>query len=1157
MTDEMKRLFINPVDININGVIKADDQTDLAGELDEYVVTNEVNNCLSDLFNYYNELKPTYNGVWISGFFGCGKSHLLKILSYLIENSNVGGKRCIDYFEDKLVEDRMLFGQMQKAASIPSESILFNIVQLNSNSFKQPILQIFLRKFYEHCGYHGQNAKIAAMERELDLENLLIPFIEKVEELTGNSWDEVCKKPNIKKKYIIQAFAEVTGQPQDMNLLDRYKEEPSIEDFAGLVKEYMDSKGPNFRLNFFIDEVGQFVASSARLMVDLQEIVSALASQTGNKSWVFVTSQDQLDRFVEGLDKASKNDVSKIQGRFYVKMKLSNRNVNEIIQKRLLLKTERGKSITGSTFNIQKDNFDTLFQFVNGPKKYRNYSDMDEFSVTYPFVTYQFDMFKETFESLSEHNAFPGDYTSTGARSMLDVFHSVLVDLCNRDDVVAGQALVPYYAMYDGIENILKENFKHSVYSAEANITDDSFSINVLKTLLLVKYLQKQFKPTAHNLSVLMRTSFDEKAGDLLKKTQESLDRLERETYIQRNGETYDFLTNEEKDVEEEIKNIALRNEDVKDELNSIIYKRILSGLNKASDERKIMNYSFIKNLDFEFVSGPHNSELSLNILTPFGGQGDYLTVSSALNAPDTELVVILSPNRRLVEDLNLYKKTEQFLKMNSSSECTQERRQVIETNRLRNDDRKKDIEVTLREMLEKADIFISGNPTGITEGAPDKRISKAFELLIDKIYVNLRMIVDRMKSEQEIKSILSNNEEITDIYETEAEKVVRNQLNLDKNRVVSTISSLLNIFGSKPYGWPDNALLYNLVVLLKRGKINIKLDGRIIDNLADLRNRIFSTQLYDHISIELAETVDPNKIKKLKNFILDFCNYREVSEEPKRIANTAKEKLVEEFNKISGLISNNRFKFSDSIKENLKLLEQYLDHDYIYYYTSDFLEAIDDILDLKDDCLDRYEQFVGNRIGMDTFRNATKLINECVAYKSELGEEYSKVVAIIDDPLIYTKSVISVLPNAVVVLKEKLSQIFTERRDMLLHKISLESEAVLNKPEYLNSDAEGKEQISEVFHELENKAYSAVTISDVLNIMGFDLERANISIKNIASMHKASCVEGEGKKHIRLSDILNESKTVKIETADDVEKYVQSLKELLLDKIEEDYVID
>ena len=89
---KIQDLFAKPIERPIEGVIKADDERNLQNEVEEYVITAEVAKSLDDFVDRYLGEIIT-NGVWISGFFGSGKSHFVKILSYLLENRIVQKER--------------------------------------------------------------------------------------------------------------------------------------------------------------------------------------------------------------------------------------------------------------------------------------------------------------------------------------------------------------------------------------------------------------------------------------------------------------------------------------------------------------------------------------------------------------------------------------------------------------------------------------------------------------------------------------------------------------------------------------------------------------------------------------------------------------------------------------------------------------------------------------------------------------------------------------------------------------------------------------------------------------------------------------------------------------------------------------------------------
>ena len=149
---QIKNMFEKQIDRDIKGVIKVgqSDEENVYQELDEYVVTKELLKHFRDFFNNYENGVDGYTdkmGVWISGFFGSGKSHFLKILSYLLKNSTVEGKRAIEYFTDgKKIEDPMLIAEMTKAGTIESDVMLFNIDSKGSakvGSGKEAIVWLF------------------------------------------------------------------------------------------------------------------------------------------------------------------------------------------------------------------------------------------------------------------------------------------------------------------------------------------------------------------------------------------------------------------------------------------------------------------------------------------------------------------------------------------------------------------------------------------------------------------------------------------------------------------------------------------------------------------------------------------------------------------------------------------------------------------------------------------------------------------------------------------------------------------------------------------------------------------------------------------------------------------------------------------------------
>ena len=169
---KIRNLFKKPIDRSIQGVVTIGNESDLQKiqELEEYVVTNEITNSFRTFFKKYSESVKTPTdkiGVWITGFFGSGKSHFLKILGYLLENERVGDKNAIDYFDEK-INDNFVLNYIKQSSQINNKVILFNIdskAKSNSKQQSQAIMEIMLRSFNEAVGLCATTPWVSDFER--------------------------------------------------------------------------------------------------------------------------------------------------------------------------------------------------------------------------------------------------------------------------------------------------------------------------------------------------------------------------------------------------------------------------------------------------------------------------------------------------------------------------------------------------------------------------------------------------------------------------------------------------------------------------------------------------------------------------------------------------------------------------------------------------------------------------------------------------------------------------------------------------------------------------------------------------------------------------------------------------------------------------------
>lgn len=702
----IKKIFKKDINRNIETVIKADDRDHISDEVAEYVITNEIAKKIRDFFQSYNDYAGA-NGVWISGFFGSGKSHLLKILSYVLENKEFNGYKSGELFAEKIENDEMLKGDVMSATRIPSESVLFNIdqqAQITSKSDANAILSVFYKVFFDHLGYYGFQPHVAEFEMWVDKQGHYSAFKEGFKSKHGKTWEEA--RIDYFDPLVTDVIAEVLGELNNTeaskyeNILDDIedKQKQSIEDFCQRVQDYIQTKPKGFRVNFFVDEVGQYISDNTKLMLNLQTIAETLATRTKGNSWILVTSQEDMEKVVGDMGKSQQNDFSRIQARFKIKIPLTSANVDEVIEKRLLKKEDEPQNHLVSIYNKEHAHLDTLLSFSDAGVQFKGFKDGADFGNKFPFVSYQFDLFQQCRRALSTHNAFQGKHASVGERSMLGVFQQVIQSIEDRDD----KALVSFDKMYEGIKNELRGEIQSSIILADKNL-ENRFALRVLKTLFLVKYYGN-FKTTKRNISVLMidDINVDIKAHE--QQIDEALSTLEHQSYVQRNGEVYEFLTDDEKDVEDEIKNTDIDEQSVSNLLKEVFFDEIIRD-NKIKFADNKQDYDFTSKIDGMTMG--REKELEIEIITQNYHDYEQTTIMQSQTMGSTGMKLVLPSDATFIKDLKMYLRTLKYVKQTQSTSNRPELKRILQDKGQQNAERRRSLNLLGNKLLAEAKVYM------------------------------------------------------------------------------------------------------------------------------------------------------------------------------------------------------------------------------------------------------------------------------------------------------------------------------------------------------------------------------------------------------------------------------------------------------------------
>ena len=841
----IQEMFKKSITRDIQGVVIAGqgEKTNIATELEEYVVTPELQRHFADFFSAYAKGingNTTKMGVWISGFFGSGKSHLLKILSYILDNEVIGDKHAIDFFiDDKKISDPMVLADMKLAANTPSDVTIFNIdakSESDGKSNKDAIVNVFLKVFNNSLGFCGAIPYIADLERKLTEDGKYEEFKASYQKVTAHDWYEERHEFLSKQDRVVNALVDMgyMSEKAAWNWCDAAigDYQISIEDFAKRVKAYIDSMGNNHHVVFLVDEIGQYIGDDSKLMLNLQTVTEELGCECMGKAWVIVTSQQDID----SITKVKGNDFSKIQGRFDTRLSLSSANVDTVIKKRILDKNETAAQTLRLLYEQKSTIIKNLIVFNDGVEK-KLYANDRDFAEVYPFIPYQFNLLASVLTSIRTHGA-SGKHLSEGERSMLALFKESAEAIKEKE---VG-AIVPFHRFYDALENFLDHSHKGVIMKAYDNNyinpdhkESDVFTINVLKALFMIKYVL-EIESNIDNIVSLMVENIDDDRITIKEKVEESLKVLMRQMLVQKNGSLYVFLTDEEQEINREIDSQNVEMAEVINKVSEMIFEDIFTdkkyryptfngrysfGFNQAVDDRP---YKSGQGYDF-----------GLRILTPWYEGGNDDTTLRMMSGQGREVLVVLPNDAAFLDEIRQYLKIEKFLRLNTSTQLAKYET-IKEAKRVEMRERNANAKLYLTESLKEATIYVNGDTVRTSAKEVTGRISESIGRLVQIVYNKLSYI-DVACGEAEIRKMFHSTNQLTLGLEGTTEP---NTHALDDvlafiaqnthMHMKTSMKTIKDRFMKAPYGFVEDDVHWLVARLFKRGDLAFTVNGASVN---------------------------------------------------------------------------------------------------------------------------------------------------------------------------------------------------------------------------------------------------------------------------------------------------------------------------------------
>ncbi|MDR0912201.1 MAG: BREX system P-loop protein BrxC [Methanobrevibacter sp.] len=1174
----IKNMFEKPIDRDIKGVIKVGQKSDenILQELDEYVVTNELQKHFRDFFESYERGINNFTdemGVWISGHFGSGKSHFLKILSYILDNKEIDGRSAINFFkDDEKIKDPMVLANMEEATNVSTDVILFNIASKSSASDKNkdPIVDVFLKVFNELQGFSGQHPFLADFERNLTKKGDYDKFKEEFKNTYSEQWEDSRDDFYFIQDEVVETLINI-GWNKDSALKWAENSEEnyniSIEKFAELVKDYCESKGNNHHIVFLVDEIGQYIGENSQLMLNLQTITEDLGIQCGGKAWVIVTSQEAIDDMI----KVKGQDFSKIQGRFKTRLSLSSANVDEVIKRRILEKGDIATQSLEAMYETKEAILKNLITFKDTAFK-KMYEDKVEFSNVYPFIPYQFDLVGNVLNAIRIHSA-SGKHISEGERSMLALFQESAKEIMEKE---AG-SLVSFNIFYKALHKFIDSTHSSVIIKAENNENLDDFDVEVLKVLFMIKYV-KEIKANLENLTTLMVDHVDIDKADLNKKIDKSLSNLGKETLISKNGDIYSFLTNEEQDINRAIKNEIVEMGEIQNYVSDIIFEDIYDQPKYRYDNR--YNFEFNKAVDGRYKGNRQSADIGLHVISSYyefsnSSKSSQRELTSqnvdekeslalkGMSEMDKEVVVRLNDDEKFLNEIREILQINKYLNKQSTV-IRESSKTIINNKREEAQDKKDRVRLAIEESLQSSQIYIGGNKTEINEKNATSRIDDGLKSLVESVYFKLSYMKSK-PTEVDIKNVLLHrmDDKFKESVDQPAIGDLINYIDVQTKHEKPSLKSIMERYKKAPYGFVEDDIKYLIAILFTNKSIYLIKNSQQIDlkkeRPEDILKYLKTRSEQEKILIDKKVGINPNQIKIVKNILKEFFSVPNTSDDQEDLKDKFLEELGNYEEKLDKILMEHdfesRFPGKTVVEETKELFREVKRIN----STKEFFDIVskneDEFFDLHDD-LENIMPFYFEGTQKDIFLNACKVLE--IFEENELNLRDERLIRLHEDIQIiismgnpYQK--IPKLPELYGEFESIYNDILENKKEEIKENIDSNKKEVLDilNTEDLKNEFENK--VNNEFKSLENKLDGRTNIHGLDEFINFSDDLMNTFFDKIRIFKKESGVTSNDPeiKTINIRNVLKES-SLSIKNEEDIDNFVERLKENLKKEFEE-----
>lgn len=927
----IKEIFETKIEEKIDPVIKVGERENdqkLAAEIGNFVVTPALEHLLEEVLEHYTDtiLSATDEiGVWISGYFGSGKSHLAKIISLLIENRTLEGVPATERFRSRIPPSSQhhdaLVRHLSRISQCNTNVLAFNLNTL-IGSKDTPLPLVLLNQYYISKGYSSNHIFAKVIESELDKMGKLDSLHSAAERLINKPWKDIQKNPGFYRKKIYAAVCEVApdhfSSPDEVEAALKNAESGDLYNIQFLVSTLVaDLKAQEkkekkpCRLMLVMDETGQWIGDDGERLHLLQAFVEEAGSRGQGKIWVTVTTHEDMSSIIRNA-KGLKTDMKKIEARFRFKISLTTENIERVLEDRLLKKNVAGKKEVAAIYQANAGVLRGMGQLEDTLQKLPDCTP-ESFEKFYPFFPYHIHLIPDIVKSLRSAGG-RGEQLSGSTRTLLAITQDIIT--AGRRTYLKAPVgdMVSFDEVYGNLEG---SEVNPDVRKELSRITERvSGATDLTRRVAEVLYLIREIgyiPKTPQNLARLLVERTDDDVAAIVRMITPELEKLQKAKIVARIGNDYEFLTKEGRNFEEE----------VIEAMSSLRWQDVLKGIEDL--DLKFVDFSTVPFLGWECPvrifydtkEVTRDGDVRVQIYSPLerlgGRQIAEIEEESTHHSNEHTIFVLSGAVPKFDEQVKYYIAMKGVIDLWKGDPHKSPEAHQLASNREDNELKKQrgKIQESVSESLRQAQIIFKGSSRSLAvkkDQTPSQALRAELAQFMPGIYTKYEKVPYRVQKEQNlIVDILKGDHTLTadmkgiKIYDKAGSIDKQSSLLFEisafmdskrsiKERVLG--NDLIEKFSRPPYGWHQGAIRAGVAALVRSGDMKVIIEKKTFTNPADstLQNALKNSRDFNKVQLEMEESeTDKTVLVEARKVLIALIGKRTIPEIPQGLSDAMK----------------------------------------------------------------------------------------------------------------------------------------------------------------------------------------------------------------------------------------------------------------------------